>query len=72
MWLGEISFAVYLCHTAVILVAPPLYYVKKFGIFAPAVLLGAVVIVAYMLHITIERPSRRFLYGLVKAQAVTP
>lgn len=72
VWLGEISFAVYLCHTAVILAAPPLYFGKKFGIFAPAVLLGAVVIVAYMLHITIERPSRRFLYGLVKAKAVTP
>ncbi|MFD1557180.1 acyltransferase family protein [Paraburkholderia silviterrae] len=72
VWLGEISFAVYLCHSAVIILAPPLYYDKEFGIYAPAVLMGAIVVASYMLHVSVEHPSRRFLYGLVKAKETSP
>ncbi|MFD1558377.1 acyltransferase family protein [Paraburkholderia silviterrae] len=72
VWLGELSFAVYLCHSAVILAMPPLYYDKEFGLYAPAVLIGVVIVMAYMLHVAIERPSRRFLYGLVKAKEIAP
>lgn len=72
VWLGEISFAVYLCHTPIILCASPPLYAAEFGHRAPFMLLAVVIVVAYIAHVAIERPSRQFLYGLVRTRESAP
>lgn len=65
LFLGEISYSVYLCHTAIILATSPIRYAEMIGAYTPVVLLIEIIFFAYLLNIAIEKPSRYKLYRLI-------
>jgi len=67
VWLGEISFSVYLVHMPVLLWLQPGGYAHAVGnALAALYILALGVVLAALTHYGFEAPSRRYLYGLLR------
>ena len=65
VWLGKISFSVYLIHTVVILAISPTKCARTLGDFGAAFYAMILTIAAStLIHYAFEVPSRRYLRGL--------
>lgn len=69
VWLGEVSFSVYLMHMAVIVCLTPKSYAQLWGNQGAALYtLALAVVLAAVTHYGFEAPSRRYLYGLLRSR----
>lgn len=62
VWLGEISFALYLCHAVVIYyIQPYAYFITKAGSMSYALLWIVLILLSSMLFYGIEQPARAMI-----------
>lgn len=64
VWLGKVSFSLYLIHTVVILSIEPLSYARIWGDFwTAAYAMALCLVLSVLIHYAFEEPSRLYLYG---------
>lgn len=66
VWLGGISYSLYLMHTAVILLLAPSAWVGSLGHFAAFFVFGVSLVIAVVVTHGFENPSRNYLYKYFK------